>query len=113
MGKVTNELQWFTDNLLPIKKGEKTTINALLHSDSRCAYFELLEDVIKDETVLIIKVNKLEPLTVKARRTKKKGEKALLFALVPYEDLWKELTATDDIEKYGKSQVTVTIESNN
>ena len=90
-----------------VKKGEETKINALFVSSEQRKEFELLEDVTRDKTGIKVTIAKAGSFDTKADITKKKSEKTNCNSLLKWNDLSKNLKASEDIKKDDKLGVTI------
>ena len=90
-----------------VKKGEETKMNTLFASSEQRKDFELLEDVTRDKTGIKVTIAKVGSFDTKAYTSKKKGGKTTCWSLLKYNDVSKNLKASEDIKKGDKLGVTI------
>ncbi|MCJ7573279.1 hypothetical protein MUO93_03320 [Candidatus Bathyarchaeota archaeon] len=90
-----------------VKKSEKTSIQSLFIYGERQKEFEISSDVKSGVTKIKVDIPKVGTFETKAKTTKKKGEKTSLNNMLPYLDLNRKLTASEDVKKSDKLEVSV------
>ena len=92
-----------------VARGMKTSIIPLFSNSEGWKNFELLENVEKGKTRIIVTIAKVGSFRTKANATKRRGEKTALWLLFDGGDFRYKIVAADDIKKGDK--LTVTLET--
>ena len=92
-----------------VAKGMKTSIIRLFSQTEGWKNFELLENVERGKTRIIVTIARVGSFQTEANATRKKGEKTNCWSFLNRSDFSKKIAATDDIKKGDK--LTVTLET--
>jgi hypothetical protein len=92
-----------------VAKGKKTSIIRLFSQTEGWKNFELLENVERGKTRIIVTVARVGSFQTRANTTRKKGEQTNCWSFLDRIDFSKKIAATDDIKKGDK--LTVTLET--